>query len=241
MHNRTIISLALLLAVVGSTVVAQAPYLPHRRKAFQVAPGGGTPAFVDYTSNQEIPSTTTITVTNTIAAGGTIVIGVAWEDVVTTASAASSIDGALTGLTAVDQGDQIFGRMLYKINCTAGTHIVTVTLANAAGFRKVGFYELSGVTSFDDPEPTPGAGTLGGSGAPAITGNITTDNNVEALIGFTMNYNGVTATHQTDWTEVHDINAFNSQYRITTATGTYHGEAVLAGSSSYVCFMAAFK
>lgn len=203
------------------------------------AGGGGTPAFVEVQNATPSSSASTLDFTITVAANATVVCATGWEDAARTVTCSSSIDGAFTALTAHSQASEMYGRMFYKTGLTAGTHTITFSYGATTAFVKGAGIELSGVTSID-AEATPGATGLGSS-SPATTGNVTTVNNVEALVCFTMNYVAATSTPQTNWTEDYDIGGFSAQHRITSATGTYNGSTTTSADGSTVIFMAAFK
>lgn len=203
------------------------------------AAGGGTPAFVDGTNGVPATSATFIKMTNNVATGNSICIGVGWEDADRTWSCSDNQGNTYTAMSKTNQSSQPWGQMFRAINVTgASPLIITLTnnSASASAFIKCGMIEMSGVTALD-AEAVAGIGT---DNLPD-TDNITTANAVEILVCFITNYEGQTCLPQTLWTESYEGSGFEMQYIVTAATGTFEGSGTLLGSANHTCFMAGFK
>lgn len=194
---------------------------------------------VDWTNGVPADPAKFIRLTNNVATGNTVVVGLGFEETDFQWTASDNQGNTYTAMTKTNQSSVMWGQMFRAVNVTGASPLIITLTNNSASdsrFIKAGMFELSGITALD-AEATAGNGT---DNLPD-TGNVTTVNNVEVLICIVTNYGGHACTPQTDWTEAYDANGFEMQYRVTSATGTFEGAGTLAGSANHTALMAAFK
>lgn len=127
----------------------------------------------------------------------------------------------------------------YKENGGSGS-AVTVTQTGGSGTNRWMIEEFTGLATSSSLDQSSG-GTFGG--APADSGDITTTQADELLIGAVSTTGSDTVTPPVNWTELAETSSkVQGAYRILAATGTHSYEPTYdSGLSSGACLIVSFK
>lgn len=124
---------------------------------------------------------------NGVVAGNTLVAHVGYGNTTTPTSTASDGTAYSVGDAQRVNSDNQNGKVFYLENAGAGTHTVTVTLTGSEAFRRLRFYEVSGLATSSSLDQNIGAGqTTPGTGANAVSSTATaaTTNATDFVMGF---------------------------------------------------------
>jgi hypothetical protein len=126
----------------------------------------------------------------------------------------------------------------YVENCAGGANTVTVT--NNSGFPGFVILEYSGVAASSSLEAQTHAT---GSGTAANSGNITTSNAADLLVGFSENETngGFSVSPGAGWTQRELEDGVSACDQIISSAGTYAFSSTIGGTASWSASIAAFK
>lgn len=128
-------------------------------------------------------------------------------------------------------------------NAGAGATTVTCALGSAQTLRLI-IQEFSGVAASSPLDGTPvGADSGGASNTSPSSGNLTTANASDLLVGIIICGNGNGAlTAGSGWTlDQSVVNKAFAEYQIVSATGSYAANGTLAASDNWNALIAAYK
>lgn len=125
----------------------------------------------------------------------------------------------------------------YALNTTAGAN--TVTQNGGSGSDRFIIAEYSGVATASAIDTS--AVTTGTSSTPN-SGNITTANADDLIIGGCSTVSGAAITQGSGYTLLFDVEQkVGGEYKIVSATGTYAANFTLGASDGWGCFVVAMK
>jgi hypothetical protein len=122
------------------------------------------------------------------------------------------------------------------VSASSGANTVTVVVSNSGTFLEVKvwqFHTTSGTWTYET------GNKASGSADPAISGNITTAQTVDAIVGFAGIF-GTAGSYGSGWTGTNTASGNVSAYRITSATGTYQFSCAQGGINRYMGCIAAY-
>ena len=154
--------------------------------------GGPTVAFVDFALSAGSSSTTTQTISKTLASGQFIVVGVGWEDLAYTASVSDTLGNTYTALTRAVSDGKAYSQLFWAPVTSAGATTITIDWgALNVSYTKAIAWAFTGATALD------GQNTGTGTGSSAVaSGTVTTTQASEALCAVVKHYDPVTVTPQ---------------------------------------------
>lgn len=242
------LTLLLLLLLSNSISVAKAQLLGPASvstlvKANVVFPAGGggetTPEFVGFTLG-ESGSAQLRTITRTTTTGNVLVIGATWEDEAQTPTVSDTSGNTYTTIVQTNSSGVMFSWIAYAKNITGkASEVITIDFGDSAPFTATGAWEFTDVSA-SEPLDAFSHGT--GTGTTAVTSDLSSGQDVVALVSLMKNYSGVAGSPQTDWTEDADgASGTHFSHRITSTQGNYHGGCTWASSQEYSGTVGSFK
>jgi len=161
--------------------------------------------------------------------GDAIVVGINWYNDTTISSVSDSNGNTYNLVTTVTQTSTHKAALYYALNITGGaSHQVTVTFSGSSD-AGISVAEYSGFATSGALDQY--AGASGASGTALNSGNVTTTQATEMLIGWGSAWNSVTFTPGTNFTERTDNYAASLEDRYVTSTGTYAATFTASGES----------
>lgn len=184
-------------------------------------------------------TTQTVAFTSNVTAGDLLVLVIAAAQA--PLSVSSITDTRLNTYTnrplATGNDGTNLSNAVYDCVCAStGANTVSVTVVGSGGFIELKvwqFHTTSGTWTFDT------GNKASGSADPAVSGNITTAQAVEALVGFGGIF-GTAGAYGSGWTGTNTASGNTSAYRITSATGTYQYSVAQGGINRYMASIAGY-
>jgi hypothetical protein len=207
-------------------------------------PAWSTIAFVQGHGNFTYgTNTVSATFVSAQTAGNFNVISIGWADSTTIVNGVTDSRGNVYSLAVgptrnTGNATQYIYYAKNIVSASAGANTVTVTLSAASvTWPELRIAEYSGI---DTSNPFDGAVGNSGSSSTSSSGNLTTTNANDLLVG--VNYvQGTTSGPGSGYTQRYIIHGNILQDRTTTTTGTYSATAPFSPSGWWVMQVAAFK
>lgn len=211
------------LTIAGILAASLVPQTPARGIVVS-AGGGGTLSHVDSSNSPWLGgSGTSKTITNTVASGNLLSLGIGWGNTTTITGLSDDKGNTWTqvGTALVDSGTLA---IYYATNTASGATIITVTFSADPGFGNMIVHEIAGAST-GGPLDQEGKNSQfnPGTGANAITsGSETTTVNGEYIFGYTMDVSGVGGTESagTGFTGLVTSGDGASEYQIQSSSGS---------------------
>ena len=185
-------------------------------------------------------TTQTVAFTSNVTAGDLLVLVIAAATAPMTVSSISDTRlNTYTNRTLPTGNDgSTLSNAVYDCVCAStGPNTVSVTVAASGGFIELKvwqFHTTTGTWTYDTGNKSSSA-----SANPAVSGNITTAQAVEALVGFAGIF-GTAGAYGSGWTGTNTGSGNTSAYQITSATGTYQYSVAQGGLNRYMASIASY-
>ena len=185
-------------------------------------------------------TTQTVVFTSNVTAGDLLVLVIAAATAPMTVSSISDTRGNTytnRTLPTGNDGSTLSNAVYDCVSVGSGANTVSVTVSASGGFLELKvwqFHTTSGTWTYDTGNKSSSA-----SANPAVSGNITTAQAVEALVGFAGIF-GTAGTYGSGWTGTNTASGNTSAYQITSATGTYQYSVQQGGLNRYMASIASY-